>query len=113
MPSFVPRTTRSNRRAGLIALHGTLAPEGALLKRAAATPALLEHEGRAIVFASLDDLAARIDDPDLDVAAQDVLVLQNAGPKSPFRDAGSWLISRYRRSSRQRSKRFLARCRRA
>ena len=70
-------------QGGLIALHGTLAPEGALLKRAAATPALLEHEGRAVVFSSLDDLAARIDDPDLDVLAEDILVLQNAGPKSP------------------------------
>jgi dihydroxy-acid dehydratase len=69
-------------QGGLIALHGTLAPEGALLKRAAATPSLLEHEGRAVVFSSLDDLAARIDDPDLDVAAEDILVLQNAGPRS-------------------------------
>ena len=68
---------------GLIALHGNLAPGGAILKRAAATPALLEHEGRAIVFSSLEDLAARIDDPDLDVAAEDILVLQNAGPRSP------------------------------
>jgi dihydroxy-acid dehydratase len=67
---------------GLIALSGTLAPQGAILKRAAATPALLEHEGRAVVFASLEDLARRIDDPDLDVAADDVLVLQNAGPRS-------------------------------
>ncbi len=68
---------------GLIALGGSLAPEGAILKRAAATQSLLEHEGRAVVFASLEDLAARIDDPDLDVTADDVLVLQNAGPKSP------------------------------
>ncbi|MBX9456917.1 MAG: dihydroxy-acid dehydratase [Rhizobium sp.] len=68
---------------GLIALRGTLAPEGAILKRAAATPGLLEHEGRAVVFCSLEDLAARIDDPDLDVTADDVLVLQNAGPRSP------------------------------
>lgn len=68
---------------GLIALRGTLAPEGAILKRAAATAALLEHEGRAVVFTSLEDLAARIDDPDLDVSADDILVLQNAGPKSP------------------------------
>ena len=45
-------------QGGLIALHGTLAPEGAILKRAAATPALLEHEGRAVVFSSLEDLAA-------------------------------------------------------
>jgi dihydroxy-acid dehydratase len=68
---------------GLIALRGSLAPEGAILKRAAATEALLEHEGRAVVFSSLEDLAARIDDPALDVTAEDILVLQNAGPKSP------------------------------
>ncbi len=67
----------------LIALHGTLAPEGAILKRAAATSSLLEHEGRAVVFSSLEDLAARIDSPDLDVNADDILVLQNAGPRSP------------------------------
>jgi len=67
---------------GLIALRGSLAPEGAILKRAAATEALLEHEGRAVVFTSLEDLAARIDDPDLDVTAESILVLQNAGPKS-------------------------------
>ncbi|MDL2403728.1 dihydroxy-acid dehydratase [Rhizobium mayense] len=67
---------------GLIALSGSLAPEGAILKRAAATPALMEHEGRAVVFSSLEDLAGRIDDPDLDVQADDVLVLQNAGPRS-------------------------------
>ena len=65
---------------GLIALHGSLAPDGAIFKRAAATPALFETEGRAVVFTSLEDLAARIDDPALDVQAGDVLVLQNAGP---------------------------------
>ena len=65
---------------GLIALSGSLAPEGAIFKRAAATPALFESEGRAVVFTSLEDLAARIDDPALDVAPGDVLVLQNAGP---------------------------------
>ena len=70
-------------QGGLIALHGTLAPEGAILKRAAATPSLLEHDGRAVVFSSLEDLAARIDSPDLDVNADDILVLQNAGPRSP------------------------------
>ncbi len=65
---------------GLIGLTGTLAPDGAVFKRAAATPALFESEGRAVVFTSLDDLANRIDDPALDVKADDVLVLQNAGP---------------------------------
>ena len=53
------------------------------MKRAAATPALLEHEGRAVVFSSLEDLALRVDDPDLDIAANDIMVLQNAGPRSP------------------------------
>ncbi|MEN2978832.1 dihydroxy-acid dehydratase [Tistrella bauzanensis] len=67
---------------GLIALFGSLAPRGAILKRAAADPALFEREGRAVVFTSLEDLAARIDDPGLDVAADDFLVLQNAGPLS-------------------------------
>ena len=67
---------------GLIALGGNLAPEGAIFKRAAATEALFEHEGRAVVFESLEDLAKRIDDPALDVTEQDVLVLKNAGPKA-------------------------------
>jgi dihydroxy-acid dehydratase len=67
---------------GLIALRGNLAPDGAIFKRAAATETLFEHEGRAIVFRNLEDLASRIDDPALDVQADDVLVLQNAGPKA-------------------------------
>jgi dihydroxy-acid dehydratase len=65
---------------GLIALFGTLAPNGAIFKRAAATQVLFETEGRAVVFENLDDLSKRIDDPDLDVAPNDVLVLKNAGP---------------------------------
>ena len=65
---------------GLIALFGNLAPSGAILKRSAADAKLFEHEGRAVVFSSLDDLAARMDDPGLDVTPDDVLVLQNAGP---------------------------------
>ena len=67
---------------GLVALFGSLAPRGAILKRSAADPDLFEREGRAVVFSSLDDLSARIDDPDLDVTEDDFLVLQNAGPKS-------------------------------
>jgi dihydroxy-acid dehydratase len=67
---------------GLVALFGTLAPRGAILKRSAADPELFEREGRAVVFSSLEDLAARIDDPDLDVGPEDFLVLQNAGPRS-------------------------------
>ena len=69
-------------QGGLIALFGNLAPRGAILKRSAADPKLFEHEGRAVVFSSLADLAAHIDDPELDVEPQDVLVLQNAGPHS-------------------------------
>ena len=65
---------------GIRVLRGNLAPNGALIKQAAATPALLFHTGRAVVFDSLRDLAERIDDPDLDVTADDVLVLRNAGP---------------------------------
>jgi dihydroxy-acid dehydratase len=69
-------------RGGLVALFGSLAPKGAILKRAAASERLFETEGRAVVFASLEDLAQRIDDPALDVHAEDFLVLQNAGPRS-------------------------------
>ena len=69
-------------QGGLVALFGSLAPDGAILKRSAADPSLFETEGRAVVFNSLEDLAARMDDPDLDVSADDFLVLQNAGPKS-------------------------------
>jgi len=69
---------------GLVALFGSLAPNGAILKRSAADPSLFEKEGRAVVFTSLDDLAARVDTPELDVKAEDFLVLQNAGPKSGY-----------------------------
>ena len=69
---------------GLIALFGSLAPNGAILKRAAADDALFESEGRAVVFTSPADLAERIDDPDLNVAPEDFMVLQNAGPKSGY-----------------------------
>jgi dihydroxy-acid dehydratase len=69
-------------QGGLVALFGNLAPQGAILKRSAADSNLFELEGRAVVFSSLADLAARIDDPKLDVEANDILVLQNAGPHS-------------------------------
>jgi len=69
-------------KGGSIAvLHGNLAPGGAIIKQAAASPKLMKHTGRAVVFESLEDLARRVDDPNLDVAADDMLVLQNAGPK--------------------------------
>jgi dihydroxy-acid dehydratase len=77
-----PLATPISEVGGLVALFGSLAPEGAILKRSAAEPRLFEHEGRAVVFSSLDDLSTRIDDLDLEVGPNDVLVLQNAGPKS-------------------------------
>ncbi|OYW16951.1 MAG: hypothetical protein B7Z52_07605 [Burkholderiales bacterium 12-64-5] len=87
-PKFVDRAVIRSREepfdpvGGLVALFGTLAPDGAILKRSAADTRLFEREGWAVVFTSLEDLAGRIDDPDLDVAPDDFLVLQNAGPRS-------------------------------
>ncbi|HZP75381.1 MAG TPA: dihydroxy-acid dehydratase [Pseudolabrys sp.] len=68
---------------GLVALFGNMAPRGAILKRSAADPKLFEHEGKAVVFSSLADLAARVDDPALEIEPNDIMVLQNAGPNSP------------------------------
>jgi dihydroxy-acid dehydratase len=67
--------------AGIAVVRGNLAPLGALVKPAAATPELLVHRGPAVVFESIEDLHARIDDPDLDVTADSVLVLRGCGPK--------------------------------
>src|SRR5471032_680808 len=67
-------------QGGLAVLRGNLAPGGAIIKQSAADPALMEHEGRAVVFDDIEDMAARIDDEALDVTAQDVLVLKNIGP---------------------------------
>ena len=69
-------------QGGLVALFGNLAPRGAILKRSAADSNLFEREGRAVVFTSLADLAARVDDPALDINPDDFMVLQNAGPHS-------------------------------
>lgn len=66
---------------GIAVLRGNLAPRGALIKPAAASPHLLRHRGRAVVFDSIEDFHARIDDPDLDVDADSVLVLRGCGPK--------------------------------
>jgi len=65
---------------GLAILRGNLAPAGAVIKHAAASPDLLQHRGRAVVFHSISDLQERVDDPALDVSPEDILVLQNAGP---------------------------------
>src|SRR5262245_9546211 len=78
-----PLTDPLQPKGGLVALFGSLAPKGAIFKRSAADPSLFQREGRAVVFTSLDDLSARIDDPDLDVTPDDFMVLQNAGPLSP------------------------------
>jgi dihydroxy-acid dehydratase len=66
---------------GMAVLRGNLAPGGAVIKHSAASPALLTHTGRAVVFDSVEDMVRRMDDPALDVKAEDVLVLRNAGPK--------------------------------
>lgn len=67
--------------AGIAVLYGNLAPRGAIVKPAAASPELLRHRGRAVVFDSIEDFHARVDDPDLDVTADSVLVLRGCGPK--------------------------------
>jgi dihydroxy-acid dehydratase len=76
-----PRGNPIYAEGGLAVLRGSLAPDGAIIKQSAATPRLLRHEGRAVVFASLEDVVARLDDEALNITPDDVLVLQNAGPK--------------------------------
>ncbi|HVJ60723.1 MAG TPA: dihydroxy-acid dehydratase, partial [Burkholderiaceae bacterium] len=68
-------------QGGIAVLKGNLAPGGAIIKQSAADPKLMEHEGRAVVFENAADLAQRIDSDDLDVRAEDILVLKNIGPK--------------------------------
>lgn len=67
--------------SGIAVLRGNLCPNGAVLKPSAATPALMQHTGRAVVFENIDDYKARVDDPALDVDPSSVLVLKNVGPK--------------------------------
>ena len=69
------------QQGGIAVLRGNLAPQGAVLKPSAATPELMQHRGRAVVFEDIDDFKARVDSPDLDVEPEDVLVLKNCGPK--------------------------------
>ncbi|MFM9694242.1 IlvD/Edd family dehydratase [Streptomyces europaeiscabiei] len=76
-----PRSEPLVAEGGIAVLRGNLAPDGALVKPAAASPQLLRHRGRAVVFDSIEDFRARIDDPDLDVDADSVLVLRGCGPK--------------------------------
>jgi dihydroxy-acid dehydratase len=76
-----PREAPLVAEGGIAVLRGNLAPDGAIIKPAAASAHLLRHRGRAVVFDSVEDFAARIDDPDLDVDADSVLVLRGCGPK--------------------------------
>jgi dihydroxy-acid dehydratase len=69
------------KEGAMAVLHGNLAPNSAVIKQSAASPELMRHTGRAVVFDSVEDMASRIDTPDLDVRPDDVLVLRNAGPK--------------------------------
>jgi dihydroxy-acid dehydratase len=75
------RAAPQQPNAGIAVLRGNLAPGGAIVKPAAASPHLLQHRGRAVVFDSIEDMHARLDDPDLDVDANSVLVLRGCGPK--------------------------------
>jgi len=79
---------------GIAVLRGNLAPDGAVLKPSAATPKLMKHKGRAVVFTDIDDLHARIDDPKLDVNGDDILVLQNCGPRGypGFPEVGNFAL---------------------
>jgi dihydroxy-acid dehydratase len=81
-------------QGGIAVLRGNLAPKGAVLKPSAATPKLMKHKGRAVVFEDIDDLNARIDDPMLDVDANCILVLKNCGPKGypGFPEVGNFAL---------------------
>ena len=81
-------------QGGIAVLRGNLAPQGAVLKPSAATPALMQHKGRAVVFEDIDDLNRRIDDPKLDVDVSCILVLKNCGPKGypGFPEVGNFAL---------------------
>ncbi|HEX4765693.1 MAG TPA: IlvD/Edd family dehydratase [Lichenihabitans sp.] len=76
-----PRANPLTPHGGIAVLRGNLAPGGAVIKPSAASPALMHHRGRAVVFDDIDDYKARIDDPALDIEADSVMVLRNCGPK--------------------------------
>ena len=78
---ITPRDTPLLPAAGISVLRGSLAPGGAIIKPAAASAHLLKHRGRAVVFDSIEDFHARIDDPDLDIDADSVMVLRGCGPR--------------------------------
>jgi dihydroxy-acid dehydratase len=91
---ITPLATPFKPQGGIAVLRGNLAPDGAVLKPSAASPALMRHTGRAVVFENIDDLNARIDAPDLDVNADDILVLKNCGPKGypGFPEVGNFAL---------------------
>jgi len=91
---ITPAAAPLKRQGGIAVLRGNLAPNGAVLKPSAATPALMKHRGRAVVFEDIDDLNRRIDDPALEVAPDDVLVLKNCGPKGypGFPEVGNFAL---------------------
>jgi dihydroxy-acid dehydratase len=78
---ITPRDSPLQPNAGIAVLRGSLAPGGAIIKPSAASPHLLKHRGQAVVFTSIEDLHARLDDPDLEVDQNSVLVLRGCGPK--------------------------------
>ncbi len=91
---ITPAADPFKRHGGIAVLRGNLAPDGAVLKPSAATPALMKHRGRAVVFEDVEDLHRRIDDPALDVKSDDVLVLKNCGPKGypGFPEVGNFAL---------------------
>ena len=78
---ILPRDKALTASGGIAVLRGNLAPDGAIIKPSAATPALMQHRGRAVVFETIDHYKARIDDPDLDIDETSIMVLKNCGPK--------------------------------
>ena len=92
------RASRSRRNTGIAVLRGNLAPDGAIIKPSAATPQLLKHQGRAVVFESIEDFHARIDDPKLDIDENCVMVLKNCGPEGLSRAWPRSATCRCRRS---------------
>jgi dihydroxy-acid dehydratase len=91
---ITPVASPFKRHGGIAVLRGNLAPDGAVLKPSAATPALMKHRGRAIVFEDIDDLNRRIDDDALDVTPDDILVLRNCGPRGypGFPEVGNFAL---------------------
>ena len=100
---ILPREAPLMADAGIAVLRGNLAPRGAIIKPSAATAALLQHVGPAVVFDCIEDMRARIDDPDLDVTADSVLVLRGCGPRGLPRACPRSATCRCRASSSSRA----------